>query len=76
MDSLNKHFGDLLRQELVEFLDDSDVFWNRAQSNGSQRLSSNRTESAHQYLDSTIFRFTNANIIEFEKGLGSDAGDL
>ena len=47
VNSMNIHFGDQLRWELVEFLHHSDLFQNHAQSTGSHRLSSNSSEPAH-----------------------------
>ena len=37
---MNKFFGDLLRQELVQFIDRSELLRRRAESSGSRRLSS------------------------------------
>lgn len=71
MNSMNSHFGDLLRRELVEFLDHSALFRNRAKSNGSHRLSSDSSEPVHETQDPAIFRFA---ALSKQKGEGS--GDL
>ena len=68
---MNNHFGDLLRRALVEFLDHSALFRNRAQSTGSHRLSSDSTEPAHETQDPDTFRFT--TLFEQE---GEGSGDL
>ena len=36
---MNKFFGDLLRRELVQFIDRSELLRRRAESSGSRRLS-------------------------------------
>ena len=37
---MNEHFGDLLRQELIQFIDRSEILRRHAESSGSRRLSS------------------------------------
>jgi len=44
---MNQFFGAQLRRELVELIDRSELLRNRAQSNGSHRLSSDSTEQTN-----------------------------
>ena len=68
---MKSHFGDLLRWELVEFLDYSALFRNRAKSNGSHRLSSDSSEPVHETQDPAIFQFA-----ALSKQKGEGLGDL
>jgi hypothetical protein len=44
---MNQHFGDLLRRELIQFIDRSELLRRRAESSGSRRLSSSSAALAN-----------------------------
>jgi hypothetical protein len=54
VDSMNKAFGSVLRRELVKLIDSPVLLRHRAQSTGSQRLSSDSTEELNDIVSESF----------------------
>ena len=73
MDSMNKYFGGQLRREFVELVSaDSTLLRNRVQSTGSQRLSSDSTNSQ----EITLIPDINPDILDSINQLNFNDSDL
>ena len=58
VDLMNQHFGALLRREIVDLMGNTKLSWQRAQSIGSERLSSDSVEIPDQSLAAEGFTVT------------------